>query len=162
MAGPVGVDVQVDASKVLEELRRVGVALTPIAALKAISLEQLQWIDKNFRAQGLEKRWKPLRPATLKRRRKGPGSGSGQILQDTGRLKGSFVLGGPDGVHRVTPLEAEVGTNVEYADYHEQERSKPRHIPQRKMLPSVSLAEQLAINLLEARLDRALNGGQIG
>ena len=72
--------------------------------------------------------WAPLKPATLARRR----HGGSRILQDTGRLKGSFHW-------RVTLDAAVVRAGVRYAAYHQfgtRSRSTGRQIiPPRKMLP---------------------------
>jgi phage virion morphogenesis protein len=53
-------------------------------------------------------KWADLRPATIARKR----GGQGQILSDTGRLRGS--ISAVIGAH-----EAEVGTNVFYGKFHQ-------------------------------------------
>lgn len=71
------------------------------------------------------KSWTPLKPATLKARRKGGKTGrSAKILQDTGRLKNSIVASS-------TVDRAEVGTNVIYAATHQFRRGP---IPAREFL----------------------------
>lgn len=71
--------------------------------------------------------WRPLAPATLARRR----HGGSRILQDTGRLKGSWRRG-------VTGDAAFLRAGVYYAAFHQygtRTRSGREHVPPRKMLP---------------------------
>lgn len=56
--------------------------------------------------------WQRLAASTLKRRRKGPGRGAGQILRDTGRLQNSIS-------YRADAHSVTVGTNVVYAAIHQ-------------------------------------------
>lgn len=73
-------------------------------------LQVLNWVDKQFQTQGGQggSPWPRLSPNTIAGRRKG----SSRILQDTGRLKTSFT-------HRVSGRGVSVGTNVEYAPFHQ-------------------------------------------
>lgn len=74
----------------------------------------LNWINRNFATEGgMVGGWKPLSPNTLAARRKG----SGRILQDTGRLRGSFIP-------RWNDKEASVGSAISYSRFHE-EGTKP-------------------------------------
>lgn len=137
--------------------------------LTAIGLRQLNWIAKNFRAAGLETKWPALRPSTIAGRRQS----SSAILQDTGTLRDSFAA-------RVLENSVVVGTNVFYAIFHE-EGTKPYVIrvrnkkvlankragiifgprvdhpglPRRPMLPRPATAQQLAVEVVEAALERA-------
>jgi phage gpG-like protein len=47
-------------------------------------------IEKTFEQQGRPKKWTPLAPATLSRRRKGRGRGGSKILIDTAKMKNSI------------------------------------------------------------------------
>lgn len=174
----VGNTVRVDVGDTLKSLRAVGIAVNAKHILEAIGFKVVRWIDQNFKQQGTEARWKPLSPNTIAGRRKGGGSGSAQILQDTGRLKQSFT------VPRVTGRKAIIGggTNVRYASFHE-EGTKPyiilpkakkalsfmtvggkvvfkkvRHpgLAQRRMTPTDKTLEGLAESTLEGLLKRAI------
>ena len=94
--------------------------------LRAVSVRmrgmQMEHFEKQVDASG--KGWKPLRPATLARRRKGPGVGGVRILQDTGRLKSSIVA-------ESNRDEAIAGTNTLYAATHQFGRGK---IPAREFM----------------------------
>lgn len=57
--------------------------------------------------------WLPLKPSTIRARRKGKGSGSTKILRDTGVLSNSL------NAQRVDPLTIEIGTTVPYAGAHQ-------------------------------------------
>lgn len=76
--------------------------------------------------------WRPLKPATIAKRRKGKGAGSAKPLLDTGRLRNSITkrLRGNSGV--------EIGTNVVYAAIHQfggqAGRGRKVNIPQRSFL----------------------------
>jgi phage gpG-like protein len=75
--------------------------------LAAIGFRQLKWVNDNFKAEGLERKWKPLRPNTVAGRR----GGSSRVLQDTGRLRQSFNS-------RVNGRFVEVGTVDQRAAWH--------------------------------------------
>lgn len=95
----------------------------PIKTFAEAKLIMFQDVMGHFRKQaGPDGKWRPLKLATLKRRRKA-GRGA-KILQDTGRLKQSITA--------ISSVEgAEVGTNIVYAATHQKGRGK---IPQRQFL----------------------------
>lgn len=101
-------------SRVTQLVRRAALIGRERAALnERLAIQALNWIQRNFQAQGgllSNGPWPALSPNTLLGRRK-QGAGA-KILQDTGTLKNSFTM-------RVSASEAAVGTNVEYAEYHE-------------------------------------------
>jgi len=81
--------------------------------LKKISTVLYSSVMQNFVEQGTDKeKWKPLSPVTIVMRRKGKGSGSPKILQDTGFLRRSIFPSS-------TQTEAMVSTNVPYAVIHQ-------------------------------------------
>lgn len=98
------------------------------------------------------KAWAPLSESTIKQRRKG-NNGTGapdQILNDTGLLKGSYIA-------TVVGRTLEVGTNVEYAVYHQGvEDSVDGNLPVREHLgisdEDVLDAEDIISNFLEEKL----------
>ena len=138
--------------------------------LSAIGDRHLGWIDENFRKGGAEKKWRPLSPNTIAARRQG----SSAILQDTGRLKQSFVK-------KVESDRVDVGTEEKKAKWHH-EGTKPFTIrpraakvlrfmttggfvftravdhpglAARPLLPSDTLGERLAFETAEAAVDAA-------
>lgn len=105
-------NISVDERGLKKKIAKLGASLQAKMLLRAVGLKFLRWIDQNFREEGKERPWAPLSPNTVAGRRKGSGSGSAQILQDTGRLKQSFSILRSD-ENTVT-----VGTNLSYAKYH--------------------------------------------
>jgi phage gpG-like protein len=96
-----------EMQRIMERLTRKIQTRTDLHARWAILA--LNWINKNFSSEGgMVGGWKPLSPNTLANRR----SGTGKPLLDTGRLRGSFIP-------RWNSVQASVGSNLEYAIYHE-------------------------------------------
>lgn len=81
-------------------------------------------MDHFDKEMGPNAHWKPLSPVTEAMRRKGKGKRGNKILQDTGLLRASIR---PNN----TKDTASVGTNVEYAEQHNEGDGR---IPQRKFL----------------------------
>lgn len=165
--------VRIEVSDARRFLNRVRRAADPRVLLRLIGLRQLRFVDENFRAQGLERKWPPLSPNTLAK----PGRGSGaRILRDKSKLSQSFTT------DQVGANAVRIGTNVEYADHHEfgarpytivptrrqalrfhtvqgvrfSKRVRHPGLPVRKMLPSQAMAERLAVEVIEATVNRAL------
>lgn len=70
----------------------------------------LKWINKNFKRQGIEGKWKKLETdSTIFARRKK----SSKILQNTGILRNSFTS-------KVSQKEVRVGTAIKHAQVHEE------------------------------------------
>lgn len=61
-------------------------------ALKSAGAYMLGSVQKNFQQQGRPRKWSPLAPATLARRRRGRGRGGPQILIDTARMKNQVAF----------------------------------------------------------------------
>ena len=143
----IGASVTVDISSLNRRMKKLQRGFEPKQLLQAIANAQIKWIDGNFKAEGIEKKWRPLSPVTIARRRKGPNASiSDKILQDTGKLKGSFNTGKPGNVFKLTNKEVTVGSNVQYAATHEHGRGK---VPQRKILPTNATARKHAKKTLE-------------
>lgn len=86
------INIHIDTSEAERKLIRIGRSLNKRGLLKAIGIRQLRWIDQNFKGEGkLVGGWKPLRPNTVAGRR----MGSSRVLQNTGKLKQSFVANYP-------------------------------------------------------------------
>lgn len=168
----------VDLRGLSQKIAMLTGTLNPRQFTRALGLVFLRWIDQNFKEQGKERKWAPLRPSTIAGRRKGRGTGSAQALQDTGRLKQSFSVLKDDGV------SITVGTNLLYAKFHHKGtgpyeiRPKQKRylkfmtpngfrfarnvshpgIPSRPLIPSDQLARTIAVdavnNIIDAKLKR--------
>jgi len=105
--------------------------------------------------------WDDLSDTTKARRRKGKGSGSDQILNDTGVLKNSFT-------HNVSGDSVEVGTNLEYAATQQFGAKKGQYgkgapwgdIPARPFMPEESLPsewEDEVMDIISAHLEQSID-----
>lgn len=99
--------IRIDASGLDRKLMRFFKVLEPAILLRLVSAGQLNWVNKNFTDEGIENRWRPLSRSTIYTRRKA----SSKPLQDTGRLRQSFV-------QRVRQRVAVVGTTNRLAGIH--------------------------------------------
>lgn len=171
--------VKIDETKLFEKLAILLKDTAPEPYLRAIGLRLVGWVDKNFKAQGIETKWKPLSPSTIMNRRKG--GGGAQALMDTGRLRMSFVSGENPQINDMT---VSVTSNVQYAPYHQFGTRpyviRPRRaggrlvfngpngkvfaaevhhpgLPARPMLPSPGLARTLAIETLNAAVQKTID-----
>lgn len=168
-----GVNVTVSISADLKKkLAQLHTAMDPAKVAAAVGAQQRGWVGKNFDQGGIESPWPPLSDFTLMARK----NGGDKPLQDSGRLKQSFtyvVLAGGKAV--------KVGSNVRYAEYHETGTGPilPKSgkflaiptangvvfvkgtagIPKRKMLPSVKLAQEMAVKTITQLIKRALGRG---
>lgn len=145
--------------------------------LNLVGADQLKWVNENFQKEGIEKPWPPLSPNTIAARR----SGSSKPLQDTGRLRQSFVYNISGGLLRL-------GSNVSYAIFHHfgtkpyqitpkrqggklrfmtagglRFASKVNHpgLPERRLLPTKAAGQLLAVRSIEGAIDamrREVNG----
>ena len=170
--------ISVDATKGIQKLNEIGKQLKPNKVLTLMGMDMLSWIDKNFKAEGLEGKWKPLSPNTIAaRRKKGKGA---KILQDTGHLKSSFVLGKDDNIFTVSGTTVTVGSADKKAHWHQKGtksydiypktkeylsfiyngkrvfRKKVHHpgLAERPMLPSKHMASEIAKKSLEAYVSK--------
>jgi len=116
--------------KLREVIRKVK---NPRPANKELSVWLFRWVNDNFKTQGGKVGgWAPLRPSTITNRRKGSGTGSPKILQDTGELRAKFksffgrnfagIGAGAHSKSRNIPIFHERGVPL-------------RNLPQRRMLP---------------------------
>lgn len=151
-------------------LRTVSRSVDPIALLSVIGDRYVNWIDENFRREGAEVPWAPLRPGTIAGRRRG----SSKVLQDTGRLRASAT-------RQLTGETLRIGFGSLIAKFHHfgtrpfiirptRKRALRfmtaggvrfarivRHpgLPVRRLLPSASLANRLANEEADALVRRA-------
>ena len=88
--------------------------------LKAAGRIVQQSIKRNFVAQGRPTKWRgwsQKHPPSKKR-----GGRSAKLLRDTNILMNSFTSGDPNAEYELKESELDVGTNVEYAKYHDPTR----------------------------------------
>lgn len=116
-------DLEIDFKKAVETLEALAIALEPRRVLTAIANRQVRWIADNFRQEGAEKKWVPLKPNTVVKRI----GQSSAVLQDKGQLRQSFVQGQPKSID---DTEVVIGSSVRYALFH-QDGTKPYTISPR-------------------------------
>jgi phage gpG-like protein len=176
----VQLDVRVDVADAVRRLAQARARFDAGAYLRLVGNRLLAWVDENFRRAGAETPWRPLSPNTVAGRRRGQGSGGPQPLRDTGRMAQSFVyelLGDAVwvGTRDQKAVWHHLGTparEITTAPQDRRARTSPtrpgalrfmtpagpvfrrrvRHpgIPARPLLPTRSLAERLANDVLEA------------
>ena len=119
--GEAGLEIRLDTKDAQAAIWKVIQHVNPNTITKLIGQEFLAWIDKNFRAQGIEEKWKPLSRNTIAGRRVGGGKGPiAAILQNTGKLKQSFVPGGSGNLFSQDDTHVTVGSGLIYASWHEE------------------------------------------
>ena len=138
----VGTSVRIDDRGLKRKIDAIVKRTSRPELLGAMGNTLVSWVDRNFRQQGIERPWKPLRPETIVRKR------SSAILQDTGLLKNSFQPNNPKSGYRLSGWEVSVGTTVQYASTHERGDTS-RGIPQRKMLPTLPTAKRICIESIK-------------
>lgn len=172
----VGISVQVEYKKAQAAVAKFGHQLEPRKLLAAIGNRHLGWVAENFKEEGAELKWPPLSPNTIAARR--GGGGGARILQDTGRMRMSFVQ---RGVRVQGNTEVSVGTEDKRAEWHDQGTAPyvihPRKakrmafktanglafalvvhhpgLPKRPLIPSEKLGEELATGVIRAIADKA-------
>lgn len=193
----IGVGIKIEAERTVAELKSLAGAFgDPSPVLYTIGQRLLGWVGQNFRAGGLEKPWAPLSPNTVAGRRAGGlkksqgtvrfrgrnvvgaavAMASAKPLQDTGRLRQSFV----SKVFNLGAPYVEVGTQNQIAAFHEFGTSPYTIMPRqasrlvfmtaggvafarkvhhpglkpRKMLPSETLTQRMGLETLNAALKK--------
>lgn len=148
-----GITSNTDISSALRKLEAAQENFKLEPNLKAIGLRMVKWIDDNFKSEGgLVGRWKALSEKTVERRRKGGNSKfpDTQILQDTGALKSSFDHYGGTG-YKLGVSRVRVGSELIYAGTQNFGRDG---IPERRILPNSEQAKEVAVKLIQARIDK--------
>lgn len=103
-------------------------AVHPRTAMESIATVAWKDVMEHFRnEEGPDSKWAPLKPATIAARRKGRGTASDKILQDTGRLRMSNRW-------RTLEDEAHIYTSIGYAGVHNNDERGTGKLPQRKFL----------------------------
>jgi phage gpG-like protein len=136
----------VDARMLFEKVRVLNAGLAQEPILRAVGLRLMGWVDKNFKEEGTEEKWRPLSAKTIAKRRKN----SNRILQDTGKLRMSWT--GAKGNPTVLGDTVRVTSNVKYAPAHEFGTKK---LPKRRMTPTDRTARDLAISTVRAAVTKA-------
>ncbi len=141
--------IKVNAASALGALRSLRLGLADRRSiLNAMGDRLLKEVNDTFKQQGKHQTppWPPLKPSTIRRRRK-KGVGA-KPLQDTGRLRASFIK-------RIRTKFVFVGSGVKYAPYHEfGSKKKKNRPPQRRMTPTQRRAQKLMETMAQAILAR--------
>lgn len=158
------IEYEVDASALVRDIHELAVVMRHSlrSTMTRIDEELRRSISKNFAIYGRPMKWQPLRPGTIRaRRRRGLGhnvGGDRAILRDTDRLRLSLVSppgAGRDQISRIGEGEVVRGTNVPYAGYHQS--GEPRHrLPRRAFLLLQEEDITKIDGLVEAEFDRRL------
>lgn len=182
---PSGKIFQLDAKGVKRLFAKVLSRTRPDVVSKVIGEDLLRWVINNFRDQGTESSWEPMAPSTRAARRTGEGEGGAQLLQDTGRLRKSYIKGRKGNIFKPRDYAVTVGSQDERAIWHEEGtdpypipksgtalmgfmnregelifRHKVDHpgLPARPMLPSDRAAREVMIKAMEGILKKAVEG----
>ena len=136
--------VRADSSRTRRAFNSLDRQLQP-TVLKAIGDDTVKWIGANFRQRGLEGRWAPLTPTTIKmRRRRGIYRyGLTTPLRETGALSKSIK-------YRVNRASVTVRAEAPYAALHQSGGTVKlggaiRYVPARPIFPSPERARKLAV-----------------
>ena len=115
-----------------------------------IGVKVLNEIDATFKEETHEgEPWTPLKASTIASRR---GSGLARILQDTGTLKRSFVMGATSNLVRI-------GTPIIYAPPHQEGEG---NIPKRPMIPSEKRGLEIAIKTANGYIKESIKKVKLG
>lgn len=105
----------------LHSLKTSGLDFRPFWPL--VQTLYYQYLARSFRVEGHPDKWAALRPATLRRRRKGRNRSAGlrpRILRDTGQLEQAVTSPTDDKAYsRITRTTLTVGTRLRYAHFHQ-------------------------------------------
>ena len=127
--------------KALKELKNF------TASHRAVAVFLDQWVQRNFKSEGGKVGgWKPLADSTVRGRRQGGGQGGAKILQDTGRLRASFVP-------FANKKDAGIGSDLPYAKTHE----KGINVQMRRMLPKEMEVSKDVKRIFDKQVKRGLN-----
>lgn len=158
------IEYAVDAQRLSRDLSEFAsaVAQSMRPTMTRIDDELRRSLAKNFAIYGRPEKWQPLRPGTVRaRRRRGLGhnvGGDRAILRDTDRLRLSLVSppgAGRDQISRIGDHEVVRGTSVPYAGFHQSD--EPRHrLPRRAFLLLQEEDMRKIDALVEEEIDRRL------
>ena len=108
---PVNIDIKIEDKEVKELLSRIQTKAKNLRPVMSIIGEIVQTsIQRNFEAGGRPKKWKPLSPATIARRKE-QGRWPGKILAIRGGLFRSIT-------YQAKNDRVEIGANIKYAALH--------------------------------------------
>lgn len=140
------IDVKPTLKQLEQRMAKAKVAITERGPInKKVSILLDAWVQQNFRTEGARAGgWQAFKFPEFGRYITGQGwDPSAKLLQDTGRLKLSFIP-------FANKTDIGIGSELPYAKYHEEGTSR---LPQRRMLPSHTLDKKL-IKKIEAMFDR--------
>lgn len=133
MASRVRVEVQPPMAEVRARLKRTRQDIGDMKKPYARAATYLdRWVQQNFKTEGGKVgKWAPLKVGGRWSRRRGRRffDSAAKVLQDTGRLRQSFLP-------FVTRRNAGIGSDLPYAKKHEEGKGeRGRKLPARRMLP---------------------------
>jgi len=118
-------------------------------ANRAAGFVIMEDIENRFEGEGNPpQKWTPLKPITIERRSKRSNGGAIKILNDTGELKNSFMVGDPDNYFKATSQKVTVGTKKVYAPPH-QWGWKGKNNPARPMIVDPANSQDLLDKLYD-------------
>lgn len=109
-----GVTVVIDSKDFQRRLRIFNLRIAKKGMLNAIGIDMLAWMLRNISKGGTERKFKPLKPNTILKRR----GGSSNPLLDKGGLRQSFVKGGNGNIFRLSGNQVTIGSNHKLAEIH--------------------------------------------
>ena len=105
-----------------------------------------RWVQQNFKTEGGKgEKWQPFKVGG--RYKNGKIDTSAKLLQDTGRLRASFLP-------FATRKNAGIGSDLPYSEAHEKGLG---HLPKRRMLPLHSEVDDDLRDIIEDHVGRAIN-----
>lgn len=106
--------VTINSKDFQRRLRIFNMRIAMKGMLNAVGEELLAWMLRNITKGGTERKFKPLAPNTILKRR----GGSSRPLLDTGGLRMSFTRGRANNIFRISGDQVSVGSNHKLAEIH--------------------------------------------
>lgn len=113
------IDYEIDLGPVREMLNRVGGINDFTEPLDYCAQHMVRSVDLNFAFNGRPTKWQPLAPSTVARK-EAMGRSGNNILVFDGHLRNSFQQGKEGNIHEISPNQVVIGTNIEYAHFHQE------------------------------------------
>jgi len=146
------INIQIDKSKVVGSFKKLVSEITnrsrePLRESAQVIVDES---IRNFGTQGFTfgEAWKPLKPSTVKQRRR-MGLGARPILVVSGRLKKGVKIKSVDN------KKAVVGNDVPYYPYHQ---LGTRKMPQRQILKETDKAQKAILLIFNNFVQRVIRG----
>jgi phage gpG-like protein len=158
------VGISIDASQAIAKMGRVQAILQVRDILETIGQSQLRWIGLNIQEAGNVaggQPWQRMAPVTIKRRplRRSPSHFSSPYQTLLQQSVNAEVL--KEAEVNEAAASVSVGTNAQYALYHHFGARRGRWVlPARPLLPSVTHARKLALDVVNAIVTQLTAAGR--